>query len=257
MPPEECIDGFEFLGRLRSQSFAEVCSDIRAVLGDLPAAPKREPGIASIRGAIRDVWRESVPIADGDPVQRYLRARGLPGFVSPPEFVRHHPNLRHWDGKRETHHPAMVAMVFDTEGRCRTLHRTFLTLSGAKAAVTPARQYMPVVGGWHGGGVRLHAGSDGPVVVCEGIETTLALWERAGASTPYAALDAAHLETFDPPEGRHVVIGADADKSGRGQLAAYRLAERLARRGQTWEVCMPPVLGTDWLDHLPQQGRAA
>jgi hypothetical protein len=45
-----------------------------------------------------------------------------------------------------------------------------------------------------------------------------------------------------------VQIGADNDKSGRGQEAAEHLAARLSRTGIAVWIHTPDVPGTDWAD---------
>ncbi|NEX21508.1 hypothetical protein G3480_14520 [Thiorhodococcus mannitoliphagus] len=78
--------------------------------------------------------------------------------------------------------------------------------------------------------------------IAEGIETALAVQMMTG--TPiWAAGSATLLETFDPPTPiEKLTIWADRDQSGRGEKAAQRLKERLARRGLAVEVRLPPIV---------------
>ena len=45
-----------------------------------------------------------------------------------------------------------------------------------------------------------------------------------------------------------VLIAADNDASGTGQLAAMRAAARFRREGRRVRIMIPPDTGTDWND---------
>lgn len=91
---------------------------------------------------------------------------------------------------------------------------------------------------------------DGPLVVCEGIETGLSLLSGLlrGSATVWAALGTAGMAGLRlPPIPHRLTIAADGDEPGR--VAANTLAERAVALG--WKVSMLPAPnGTDWNDVL-------
>src|SRR5262245_36000755 len=100
------------------------------------------------RAALARVRAQALPLAEGDPVLTYLCQRGITlPLQDLPLVVRYHPRLpyRHEDYSF-THHPAMVARVDGPSGELATLHRTYLTLDGHKAAVpAPKKMKSPAV----------------------------------------------------------------------------------------------------------------
>jgi putative DNA primase/helicase len=195
------------------------------------------------------VRAEALPLAAGDPVVTYLAQRGITlPLQELPVVVRYHPRLpyRHEDGTF-TYHPAMVARVDDPSGELATLHRTYLTLDGHKAAVpVPKKLMSPVVpGATNGGAIQLYA-PDETLAVTEGIETALAV--RCATGLPvwatYSAGGMARL--IVPPEVRLVVICADHDPTGI--KAARELARRLLAEQRRVKILTPDTPGADWAD---------
>ena len=89
------------------------------------------------------------------------------------------------------------------------------------------------------------------LLVGEGIETTaaaaLVLDWNGGA---WATLGTSGLRAVEIlPCVRHVVIAADRDAKGGGQLAAAALGERLMGEGRSVAIELPPFVG-DWCDVL-------
>lgn len=130
------------------------------------------------RAALARVRAQALPLVEGDPVVTYLYQRGITlPLQDMPLVVRYHPRLpyRHEDNTF-TYHPAMVARVDGPSGELATLHRTYLTLDGHKAAVpTPKKMMSPAVSGaTNGGAIRLYT-PDESLAVTEGIETALAV----------------------------------------------------------------------------------
>ncbi len=100
-----------------------------------------------------------------------------------------------------------------------------------------------------GGAVRLSE-EDGPLVVCEGIETGLSLLSGLlrGAPRVWAALSTSGMRALElPPEPGRLTVAADGDDAGG--RAAYALASRADALG--WEVSLLPAPnGCDWNDVL-------
>ncbi|RWB26913.1 toprim domain-containing protein [Mesorhizobium sp.] len=194
----------------------------------------------------------------GDFVDRYLASRGIQQEAYP-RWLRKHESIEHKteDGARNWH-PAMVAKIVAPDGSPTNLHRTYLTLDGRKAGVTPVRKTM-----WGaiapGSAIRLFEA--GPVLgVAEGIETALSAAELFRIPV-WATVNTTILAGWQPPEGTHqVIIFGDNDPKYGGQLAALTLAHRLACdtvRNLSVRIEMPPRVGEDWNDVLIQKRKIA
>ena len=202
--------------------------------GDSPA-PSSKP--RDTTGAARRVWDATRPLA-GTIAERYLHARGV-GHVAVAPSLRFSPALTH--PQAPGRFPCLVAGVQDVHGGFLAVHRIYLDRSGAGKAS---------LGSTAGGAVRLLAEpSGGPLLVGEGIESTAAamvLFDLPG----WAALGTGGLRNVELPRCiRDVVIAADKDFDGAGQLAAAALAERLEAEGREVEIQLPPFIG-DWNDVL-------
>ena len=142
--------------------------------------------------------------------------------------------------------PTLVAEVQDVHGGFLGVQRTYLAADGHdKANVEPVRASL---GSLAGGAVRLAEPEHGrPLLVGEGIESTAAamlLFDLPG----WAALGTSGLRAIELPERvRDVVIAADRDANGAGQLAAVDLFERLRAEGRRVRIEPPPFVG-DWND---------
>jgi putative DNA primase/helicase len=228
-----------------------IAEKIEAVIGRAARDPVRtELSEAAVRAAMNKLWCASKPVSPGDPVDLWMRRRGL-GATSYPACLRSHPGLRH-SGPPVTVHPGMIAMVSAPTGAPVMIHRTFLTSGGTKAPVDKVRMFCPGKVP-PGGAVRLTPAAS-TMGVAEGIETSLAAIKLFGIPT-WAALNDGGVEKFEPPTAvEHLVIFGDNDTNGVGQKAAYGLASRLAPMMHV-EVRIPDLEGSDWNDVLLNAGR--
>jgi putative DNA primase/helicase len=230
--------------------FKEVARRIETIIGDAPVAlPRTERSEESTRAALNVLWRSGGPIQVDDPVDRWLHARGV-GMQNYPSCLRTSMRLRH-SGPPVTWHPAMLAMVTDPNGKPAQIHRTYLTIDGAKASVDKVRMFcagsIPP-----GGAVRLAPASQ-TLGVAEGVETSLAVMKSFGVPT-WAALSDWGVSNFEPPkDAEHLIIFGDNDSHGAGQRAAYALASRLSGRIRV-EVRIPEAPDTDWNDNVVGNG---
>lgn len=185
----------------------------------------------------RRLWSVGKPIG-GTKAETYLRSRGIMSEL-PPSLrwvadAYHAPSSR-WQS-------AMVADV--TTGG---VHRTFFEKGGARLN----RNAKLMQGPCAGGAVTL-AERQGPLVVCEGIETGLSLLSGllSGPASVWAALSTSGMRALRlPPATGELIIAADSDDQGAGQSAAEALAERADRLG--WRVSLwPAPPGMDWNDVL-------
>uniref|UniRef100_E6QW68 Putative DNA primerase n=1 Tax=mine drainage metagenome TaxID=410659 RepID=E6QW68_9ZZZZ len=227
---------------------------------------KAEVDTESIRETLNHVWRQSVPLSDPEarPARMYFASRGI-GLLDyrkiDSDMIRFVPNLEYYEeGKLLGTTPAIVTMMCDASGRPSTIHRTYITHDGAKAAVQAPKKMMR-----HGadnlfGGMRIAAqGNSKILAVTEGIETALAV--MGAFKLPVWAAGNAHLlENFAPPKGVDVVIYADKDRpskqhpEGHGQSSAKALLKRLWGEGIKASIKLPDAeipqgkKSVDWLD---------
>lgn len=222
------------------------------------APPSREELIA-IREADRQAaqkrarqaltcWQEAQPI-EGTPAEVYLREVRLITAALPP-WLRFHPAC--WHGPSARRLPAMVAMVQGVD--LPAIHRTFLAPDGlSKASVEPNKMMMGACAGGHVELVR----SEGPLVICEGIETGLALASGllAHPATIWAALSGSGMAAVRlPASPGRLTIATDGDAAG--SKAGSALATQAAAAG--WRVSMLAApSGQDWADVLQTEGGAA
>jgi putative DNA primase/helicase len=272
-------DGLAVLQWVNRWSFPETVAAVAAAVGADGRAPTPRGNYASPRPlpgpdpaerardqrralhALQGVWDRSVPLTTsaGAPARLYLQRRGI-DLLPDPSRVRCHPCLGYYEkvnGKsvRVATYPALIARFTDGKDALVTLQRTYLTPDGAKAGVKEPKKTMRPAAEMAGGCVRLSpAGWE--VGIAEGLETALAVQQRAEMPV-WATLSATLMETWTPPEGvRLVIVWADNDRKGRGQGAAETLRQRMEARGVAAQVNIPrgPIpagrKSVDWADAL-------
>lgn len=187
------------------------------------------------------VWAETVPII-GTFAETYLRSRGIRCDL--PDSLRFHARCYH--GPTRAALPALVALV--TGGDAFAIHRTFLRTDGIGKAGLPDGDKM-MLGKVRGGAVTLST-DPGRLIVCEGIETGLALLSGLmdEPATVRAALSASGIRTLRlPDQAGDLGIACDGDPEGRE--AAQVLARRAHASG--WRVSiLDPGDGRDFNDIL-------
>lgn len=194
---------------------------------------------ASKLETIRRIMRESSSVY-GTVGEQYLNSRGI---ICIPEAVRSHPSL--WHSGHERNYQGLLLAV-PSLGQHHAIHRTFLNASGVKID-------RRKLGSCKGHGAYL-LNLEGPVVVGEGLESTLSWWQLRGCPqcTLISALDAPSLGCLDLPDNptRTLIIAPDNDDAG------IRSAEKLrgvaTQRG--WRVELDsPSFGKDWNDVLMER----
>jgi putative DNA primase/helicase len=249
----EAGEGLKLALRFTGMNFKDLARRIEQIIGEAPREmPKPEITDAVKRASLDRLWNSGHRVRSGDPVDRWMHSRGV-GMSIYPDCLRTATGAR-YSGPPVSFHPAMLAKDSDTAGNLVMIHRTYLTLDGAKAAVDKPRMFcqgtVPP-----GSAVRLAVPS-GLLGVAEGIETAIAAMRLFGVPT-WAALNEGLLQKFEPPTGiERLIIFGDNDISGIGQAAAYALAARLAERLQI-EVRLPDDSGEDWNDVLIKRRAAA
>lgn len=245
-------NGMDLLMKVAGMSFKEAATAVDGIVGSVPenTKPSRQQTIQDKVEAAKRIWAESVAVTAGDPVHQYLTHRIGDSPAFDPAVIRYHPSLRYRkeDGSGWEIHPAMIARVQSVDGSGTAVWRTFLTADGNKANVSSPKKgvgSMPA-----GSAVRLSAHS-GTLGIAEGIETALCAAKRFGVPV-WSATCLNVLEKWTPPEGvKKVWIFGDNDTHGGGQIAAWRLYERLLKSGIEALVRIPDLPGTDWADASP------
>jgi len=216
-------DGFELLRWLRGWSFPETLERVASVVELSPPmlhvqAPdrgrKERRGVKDdtrIGARLKRVWSEAVdPLCDQvAPLQRYLDSRGIDPQSLDPAVCRYHPELPYWhEGERIGVFPAMLARVVDAAGRPVTIHRTYLSRSGAKAPLFATKKTMPYAASRRlmGGVIRLHPAPSGILGVAGGIETARAVHCATGMPV-WSAINTRMLEGFEIPDSPEGVTG--------------------------------------------------
>lgn len=194
------------------------------------------------------IWQESAPIV-GTLAAVYLSSRGLLPPDSP--SLRFHSNLKHRTG---AFYPAMVGLVTCAlDNKPMGIHRTFLATGGAAKA--PVENPKLMLGQCRGGAVKFGKYND-QLVVAEGLETALSVYQSLQLPT-WAALSTSGLIALNlPTEIRRVAIAADGDAAG--EKAAQIAAKKWLLEGRTVRIARPPLHNdfNDLLIQAPQKDEA-
>lgn len=181
----------------------------------------------------RDIFEIVHEIQPGDPVDRYLRGRGLRPIGSawwPSDLrigqSRHpsEPSSARWGAYR-----CMVAAVRNAAGELVAIHRTWVTDDGKKAPLDPVKMAL---GPTSRAAVRLGDGHE-ILVTGEGIETTMAAALRTpdpDRVTPWAALHAEGLRHLELPAGcKQLWVAVDMDEKGRNKQDVFGTHDKKGR----------------------------
>ena len=215
-------------------------------------APAVRPNAHGRGEAPQRLWALCRPL-DGTPAEAYLRARGILSCRHP--ALGFHPALYYRDQHRPElfrRLPALVARAMRPCGAFAGLQRIYLDPARpAKAPVADAKKGM---GSLRGAAVALGTLGAGTLVVAEGVETALSLLTARPALRGAAALSAAGLAVFTPPDGAaRVLIARDNDRAGID--AAARLLARCRARALPATVLVPAQ--GDFNDELRARGAEA
>lgn len=274
-------DGFATLMWINGWDFKTALQAVADYLGDRheskPVARqslvKHDSDDKKLRQALNRVWKESILLHEkgAEPALIYLARRGI-DHLPDAGIVRFHPALPYYEGSQWMgDYPAMVSLVSDIAGNPVTIHRTYLTMDGCKAAVESPRKLMRYPGNRTitGGAIRLKTFCVPTLGIAEGLETALAV--REGTELPvWCVINATLLEKFTPPTFvKKILIFADKDiptaqhPDGRGQEAARILVQRLWKMGIKASIVLPedeiPAghKSLDWNDMLLRYGKRA
>jgi hypothetical protein len=221
-----------------SREVLRALSESGGVADPLRAQPDPRPLAKDTRKSAQAIWRRSLPIS-GTIAEVYLRSRGLDPARSGLRFasrIRHAPS----GGSAM---PAVIAGLSDESGEVIAIQRIYLTPSGKKASLEPARMCLGPLGA---AAVRLGPAASS-VGLAEGVETALAASQLFGV--PAWAACGARLEAVAlPRQVREVILFADNDEAG--MHTAERASRRFQREGRRVVIRQPPLIGEDWNDVL-------
>lgn len=278
-------DGFALLGWINGWSDRDALKAVAGYLGidddrrPTPTPAPRKPipqtppaDTSKTEQRIRAIWSESHPIAhDGaEPLRQYLIARGLGAILDDaPRDIRLHPALGFWFRGSDARFqqlatlPAMVALVRNSDGRVRGLHRTYLQADGSGKAriedpetqgeMLPAKKLMSLYDrATNGCGAQLYPVTMRELAVAEGIETALAVRLATGLPV-WSTISAAGMSRLRVSGVDRLIVFGDRDEKEAGQKAARKLAGKAAMEGVAAKVVLPDEAGVDWLDVLLEE----
>ena len=236
-------DGWELLMLCLGVDFKAAVEAVEGVIGKCEKTPINN-GKQYKPELLRQMYKDSKPL-DGQCLgSLYLRKRGL--TVIPPT-LRFLPNC--YEPSTQTTMPALLATFSAPDSEALTLHRIYLKVGGYKADLENCKLTLTPKKPMAGGAVRLFPATD-QVGVSEGVETAIAAHELYDLPV-WATLSTSLMSAFQPPKGiKNVLIFSDADRNYSGQLAAYKLANKLSLAGYSVGVYLPAELGTDFLDGM-------
>lgn len=188
--------------------------------------------------AVERIWAQTVALAAGGIVDRYLRGRCL---VPPAEYgvgdatanagwpvdLRYHGALWHRDAKSEL--PAMVAAMRKPDGTLGAIHRTYLKATGTGVGKAGTERDKMMLGDPLQTVIRLSPNAD-RMVGGEGIETSLAAMQLF-RSHGLAFGSRANMAAVAPPfECSEFIYAADRNKT-HPDPERSRVGERAAWKG--------------------------
>jgi putative DNA primase/helicase len=182
--------------------------------------------------------------------EAYLASRGL--LLPDKAPIRFHPKV--WrNSANGPHGPAMLALMTDPlSGRPCGLHVTYVRPDGSGKASGERQKIM--LG--QAGVIRLLPDAEVTLGLglAEGIETALAVMQRAGWYPVWAASSSGAIRRFPVLPGlESLTIFADQDNPGMN--AARECCQRWAAAGREAQLVAPPA--GDWNDALPRKEQAA
>ncbi len=209
----------------------------------LEAEAQKKAGEATRTAKAVAIWKTTQD-ATGTPVETYLNARGITASI-PPD-IRYQP-------PRSGSYGAMVVAARDNDGNLLAVQRVFIH-DGKKAPVETSKRTNGVM---DGAAVRLPAMQGDELVLAEGPETGLSVWQAWGRETWVALGSIAKLVDTIPTD-RPVVVARDADELGsQADKALMKAVGAMIERGVSVRVVSPPnptKKGYDFNDALMDYG---
>ena len=183
--------------------------------------------------------------AAGTHAEAYLQARGI--NLIPPA-CRYHPALKYFhDGKSYGEWPVLVLPATDIAGNVKAIQRIYLNPEKPKQAPLPNPK--KTLGPLDGAAARFLGPNDWPMILAEGPETGLSVWQAMGWET-WVALGSIAKLVEHLPLGRRVIVARDGDEPGSpSDKMLSSGVDAMIKRGIDAWVATPP-LGQDFNDVL-------
>jgi P4 family phage/plasmid primase-like protien len=250
----------ELIRLRKSFAFGEAVDWARRWLGEpisreLPLAERPLPDQRPTRAATQttdprqnkvDLILRRLKSTTGTPVISYLRRRGITS--PPPDSIWFLPNA--WGS-----YGAMVGLAKDDDGEVLAVHLVYLTDDGQKAPIKGQKRTHKRVDGWAERAAARFPGRK-PVILCEGLETGLSIWEATGREV-WVCLGIANIRKAPVLGHSTVVIARDGDVPGsNADKQILKAVRNLEDQGVTVTVASPPI-GEDFNDVLQREGADA
>lgn len=260
-------DGFQVVRLRNNWSFPVVLKEVHEVLNGIsstnvvPFIPreKKEPevDITKVKEALKRAIGASFPASspEGSKLWTYFLNRGIWPSESIMDDLRYAPSMPYYYKKKFVgNYPCQLGIMRNHDGRAISIHRTYLSADcSGKADVIKPRKLMIASKPFDGAAIRLGAPTE-VLGVAEGLETAYAVSQATG-TTCWSCISATILGNFVPPVGvKRLVIWADKDRSGAGELYANKLKDRMLEIGIPTIIMLPDMeipegkKSIDWLD---------
>jgi predicted P-loop ATPase len=228
-----------------------------ATADDAPGPPPwQDPPLSSAAKKAAEDAKRAAKVAEivagaedaaGTRVETYLRRRGITATPLPPS-IRFLANAYN-------HYGALVALATDTEGQVHGLQLIYLTEDGRKAPLKVPKRTNKAHDSWSDVAAVRFPGT-APVVLCEGVETALSVWQATGQES-WACLGISNIARAPLPDGAAVIVARDSDEPNSKADQQLRQAVTVLRaRGHEVTVAEPPPR-QDFNDVLQSDGEDA
>lgn len=210
----------------------------------LPSERRRIRYDAELEAKLARVIEHCSRVDGMELVERYLASRGITKRPLPHSI------------RRSFNPDAMAALAQDEAGGVRAVQLTYLDHNACKQAdrLGVVKRTYKGIDDWCAIAAVCLPGH-GTVILCEGVETGLSVWQATGR-TVYCCLGMAGIKRLWLRPGRKIVIARDNDPPGSPATVTYR--NILDQRAQRHPVLvMTPPLGLDWNDVLVRDGEGA
>lgn len=268
------IDLFDAIKHYANLPFAAAVEKCYALANEQAAA---DTGFSSLPGA--DSNGTMKPLVNGSPaksaenirrtarywdycwrdhprVTQYLRFRGLSGYADQQAIRYADGQWLFLAGGEKVVTGALVAAFRTNAGKVVGAHRTHLDPNGPGKYPGPNVKRFFAGSQCHGASVHLGRINRGQgLVVCEGLETGLAVRESTGYAVR-CLCTCTLMRSYTPPlEAAWVVVACDNDEHGAGQKAGAELMKRCLGLGMNAALAVPGYTNYDWLDYLQLYGK--
>ena len=172
---------------------------------------------------VRELAGRAVPVAgftSGSAAERYLASRGVTELPAEGvDYLGPMPDVR-------VLHPDMAALVVwarDESGAITGGQRILIAPDGSKADVEVRKPSFGSVGGSVARFAAREGKEDGPLVIAEGPESALSIWQETGQET-WAVFGASNWRNAPVPVDREVIFAPDRDAPDSPAGRAFRKA---------------------------------